>query len=308
MVELEKQLFNFLQSEEAVQEILTFYQNANFDFSENLEQILQELSFHPNLLLPKKIALLTNEEYFKTHFIREKGLKTLPKEWWNQEQSKIDDEALHEIWLRPCETDISRNTYLPQEERLQNRLEKLRDSIEKNRKVIFLGRQTGIYRKLHKALNKEFQGKIEFVSDHRWSKAGYVESGVKISDSRLSALQAFETIRRMSDLKLNLENFKPYILCSLDHYDQFHGLSAIYSNPNKIARLELPPAPFQKGELKFSHTGLTDLELANIVRNKTWWDLTEFVRTGLEGQVEFLSKEKVAQEYGIQFIGKLLPA
>ena len=90
MIELEKQLLNFLQSEKTTREVLTFYQNTNFNFFENLEQILQELSFHPNLLLQKKIELLTNEEYFKTYFIREKGLKTLPREWWNQDRNEIN--------------------------------------------------------------------------------------------------------------------------------------------------------------------------------------------------------------------------
>jgi hypothetical protein len=94
-------------------------------------------------------------------------------------------------------------------------------------------------------------------------------------------------------------------MISLDGYDVKAGLSAIYSNPNYIARTKAFTVSYSEKPV-FAHTGLTDLEISNVVRNKNWFDLTQFCRTAENGNVEELSRKQVAREYGIKYIGDRL--
>ncbi len=183
------------------------------------------------------------------------------------------------------------------------RLQKLENAVAQKRVIIFLGRQTNIYRKLIKALNTQFE--IQFVSDHSWSSLGFTEPGMKTSDNRISVIQACETVKRLPAL-FATESVaqKSRIMFSLDHYDVFHALSAMYSDCNKIARSHTKPCLPPLEHFTFAHTGLTDLELANIVRNKSWFALTSFCRTNLAGKPEILSVEQVECEYGIVCLDK----
>ena len=80
----------------------------------------------------------------------------------------------------------------------------------------------------------------------------------------------------------------------------------MYSNPNKIERNFGKPEIEGIDKFEFAYTGLTDLELANIVRNRNWFELLTFYRTGKDGEPEELTKEQVAKEYGIKYIGDLM--
>ena len=93
---------------------------------------------------------------------------------------------------------------------------------------------------------------------------------------------------------------------TLDSYNAMGCLAAIYSNCNYIARNYTKPKIENITDFEFAYTGLTDLELANIVRNKNWFDLTKFCRTNENGELEELTSEQVKEEYGIKFIGNRL--
>ena len=129
---------------------------------------------------------------------------------------------------------------------------------------------------------------------------------MKISNNRLSLIQACETVRRLPELGLKGEAEGSHIRFSLDDYDVKVGLSAIYSNPNYIARSKKRPIIESLEKLQFSYTGLTDLELSMIVRNRMWYELTSFCRTNEDGDVEELTKEQAKKEYGIKCIVPLL--
>lgn len=47
------------------------------------------------------------------------------------------------------------------------------------------------------------------------------------------------------------------------------------------------------------------MELANIVRNKDWFDLTTFFKVE-GGQMKILSKTEIEKKYGIKYIGDLI--
>ncbi len=274
----------------------------------------------------------TNEEYI------EPNQETFQKnsEGWLKSYVNniaIDTANLEELWLRPSEgylykmlsksgndEDKARLEKLKNSEgfsyrgignetklRKQKRLEKLQKSIDKDKVVIFLRRQNRVYKELQKKLNNKYKGIKQFVSDHVWSSCGYIEPGVKSSNSWLSVIQAMETIRRMPDLGLkgNAISKREIAFC-LDGYDFKHALAAMYSNPNRIERNYGKPETEGIETFEFAYTGLTDLELANIVRNKNWFELLTFYRTGENGEPENLTKEQVAKEYGIKYIGDLM--
>jgi len=314
-------------------EVWQWHQINDFQYQEALLYIIQELRFHFELLPAKKVDLLTNEEYLKTYQIRQKGLQTLPNEWIDPTTATLSNDGLDKLWLKPVEgylarilkasndpKDQARLEKVKQskaykyrgldkttEERKQARLEKLQQSIDNQEVVLFLGRQNRIYKALQKQLNEKYAGKVRFISDHVWSSRGYIEPGVKASDNRLSLIQASETIHRLSHLGLRGEVIQDrYIMFSLDGYDMKHCLAAMYSNCNKIARSYAKPIIEGIERFEFAYTGLTDLELANIVRNKNWFAYTRFCRTGSDGTLEELSETQVLTEYGIKYIGDLM--
>ena len=130
---------------------------------------------------------------------------------------------------------------------------------------------------------------------------------MKVSNSRLSIIQACETIKRLPHLPVKGQRVSErFIMFSLDDYDIKVGMSAIYSDPNFIARSKPKPKIKHLSDLKFAYTGLTDLELSNIVRNKDWFELTTFCRTSENEGFEVLTKTQVAEEYGIKYLGEKL--
>jgi hypothetical protein len=284
--------------------------------------VCEELKAHSFLWIEKKVLLLTNTEFLLASAIRRAGKEVSPRDW--QPTQNIET-----LWLQPTEGHLPklwRNSDSPEDalrllefqhspsfryrgldktqtERLEARLHKLQKAVHDKRVIIFLGRQTNIYRKLIKALNA--QEELQYVSDHSWSSLGFTEAGMKTSDNRLSVIQACETVRRLPALfpdESVAQQSK--IMFSLDGYDVFHALSAMYSDCNRIARSHTKPYLPPLTHFEFAHTGLTDLELANIVRNKAWFDLTSFCRTGEAGKPEMLSAEQVAGEYGIVCLDK----
>jgi len=333
-MELIKQLQEVLpEAESLVSEVWQWHEINNFQYQKALQHTLGELRFHFELLPIKKVALLTSEEYLKTYQIRQKGLQTLPNEWIDPTTATISAIGLDNLWLKPVEgylarilkesndpKDQARLEKVKQskaykyrgldktnQERKQARLEKLQQSIDNQEVVLFLGRQNRIYKALQKQLNEKYVGKVRFISDHVWSSRGYIEPGVKASDNRLSLIQASETIHRLPHLGLSGGAIRDrYIMFSLDGYDMKHCLAATYSNCNKIARSYAKPTIEGIEKFEFAYTGLTDLELANIVRNKNWFAYTRFCRTGSDGILEELSKPQVLAEYGIKYIGDLM--
>ena len=297
----------------------------------NLHTIIKELEFHHELKENKKLDLLTNLEYVSTSSIREKGLNNLPNEWINKQTKEVDQQKLDEIWLRPCPSHTHKRLMASstpndklklemlkkkkswsyrgldksEEERKQHRLSKLTESIKTKKIAILLGRHNMTYRTLKNNLNKQ-EHKV-FISDHTWSNDGYTEPGAKVSDNLLSILQAAETVRKLSELDFTHSQIEGReIAFSLDGYNHKVGLSAIYSNPNYIARSRKAPEINYISNFKFAYTGLTDLELANIVRNPAWFTLTTFYRTGINGQPEKLTHQYVASHYGIKCISQQL--
>ncbi len=314
-------------------EVLQWHIDSDNELSNQLVPVIEELKFHQELKPEKIVNLLTNEEFLRTFEIRKHGLQTIPDEWINQRILKIDYEKLDELWMRPSKGYLHKilsnahdenyterlhklersNAFAYRavdtklEERTNKRLQKLQKSIENNQVVLFLGRQNRVYKHLQDKLNERYKGEVEFISDHVWSARGYIEPGVKSSDSRLSVLQAVETIRRMPDLELKGDAIKKRTIAfSLDGYDEKVAFAAMYSNPNRIERNYPRPKIEGLNDFKFSYTGLTDLELANIVRNKEWFDFMIFYRTGKNGEPEELNKDQVAEEYGIKYIGDLM--
>jgi hypothetical protein len=309
----------FRQDTHWAKEVFAWHEKHDFEHLPHALWVLRELEAHSVLWAEKKYALLTDTEFLLTSPIRRAGKEVLPKDWHN----KAD---LEQLWLQPTEGHLPklwRNSDNPEdkvklldfqqspsfkyrgldkntEERLQARLEKLSKAIENKRVVIFLGRQTNIYKKLHKALNVHYTGKVQFVSDHSWSSLGFTEPGMKTSDNRLSVIQACETVRRLPVLFPDEPIAqKSKIMFSLDGYDMRHALAAMYSDCNKIARSHTKPHIPPLTHFEFAYTGLTDLELANVVRHKDWFALTSFCRTSTAGELEELTQEQVAGEYGI---------
>ncbi|OJJ20507.1 hypothetical protein BKI52_18805 [marine bacterium AO1-C] len=333
-MQLQQQLYHLFPTNESLaDQVWQWHETYSFRYQEAFRYTLQELRFHFELLPTKKIALLTSEEYLKTYKIRQKGLQTLPNEWIDPVTATIDTQGLDNLWIKPVEgylVRILKESSNPRdqarlekvkkskafkyrgldktnEERKQARLEKLQQSIDKQEVVLFLGRQNRIYKALQKQLNEKYAGKVRFISDHVWSSRGYIEPGVKASDNRLGLIQASETIHRLPHLGLSGSAIQDrYIMFSLDGYDMKHCMAAMYSNCNKIARSYTKPVIEGIERFEFAYTGLTDLELANIVRNKHWFAYTRFCRTGANGVLEELSETKVLQEYGIKYIGDLM--
>jgi len=316
-----------------IRQVSEWHTQNQFEDKLAIEYVLKELQFHHELLPGKKASLLTNKEFLRTYSIRQKGLKTLPKDWMDVHIQKIDQMVLDNLWLKPSEGYLVRllrasphkkdqkrlqkilksKAYQYRgvdksvEERRQIRLEKLQKSIDNQKIVIFLGRQNVIYQALQAQLNQKYQGKLQFISDHVWSSCGYTERGMKTSDNRLSLIQAAETIFRLPKLGLKGEEISNrFISFSLDGYDMKHTLAAMYSNSNRVARNYPRPKIEGLDSFEFSYTGLTDLELANLVRHPQWFALTKFCRTNSNGELEELTQNQVLQEYGIKYIGDLI--
>ncbi len=327
---LENELDVVFQDKSYKNQVLNWHENQHFIFENEVLYTIEELKFHHQLYENIKADILTDVEYLKTYYIRKNGLSILP-DWINPITKKIDESVMEELWLQANKGYLVRileaseeqedkealekilksssfeyrGTHLSQEERKALRLEKLQQSINDNKIVIFLGRQNRVYKNLQNKLNQKYNEKYQFVSDHSWSSCGYVERGMKASNNRVSLIQASETIKRLPYLGLVGENIaERFIMFSLDSYDAKVCLSAMYSNPNKIARTCEKPVIEGIEKFVFAYTGLTDLELANIVRNKEWFALTRFCRTNQENDVEELSSEQVLQEYGIAYIGE----
>jgi len=310
-----------------VKQVMDWHERYHDVLLPKLNVVLGELSFHSNLKKTVKLDLLMNEEYLKTSEIRFASLDVLPN--WLGESKCVDYSKLDELWLRPAsgylhrllnETETGdkqrlarlqsseafayRGLGLTTDERKENRLLKLKASVEGLNVAIFLGRQNRSYHELMRKLNLKYKGEIEFISDHSWSRCGYIEPGVKSSNSWLSILQAIETIRRLPEL-----GFKPELIANrqiafcLDGYDAKHAMAAMYSNPNRIERNYPKPNIEGLDQFEFAYTGLTDLELANIVRNREWFSLLRFYRTGVDGEPERLDNLQVEEEYGIKYIG-----
>ena len=322
----------FQQNHKLTESTLTWHKEKNYRFENHIKDVLEELSNHPELNIEKKAELLINEEFLLTYDIRKNGIETIPEEWINPTTFEVDKNKLDEIWLRPIKGYLyrhlsnstnekdkkklqklkeskgfkSRGTKLTEGKRKQKRLDKLQIAINKNKTIILLGMHTAEHFELKKKIKKH-ETNLQYVSDHVWSSLGYTEPGVKVSDSRLSILQAAETIRRMPELGLKGSAIeKREIAFSLDGYDAKRALAAMYSNPNRIERNYKKPVIKGLEKFEFAFTGLTDLELANIVRNKEWFDLLTFCRTGDDGRPEKLTKKQVAEEYGIKYIGDLM--
>lgn len=315
---LEGVLNTLLQNDvHALQQVMEWHFSYQFQYASEALYVCEELKAHSFLWIEKKVLLLTNTEFLLASAIRKAGKEVSPRDW----QPTQDIETL---WLQPTEGHLPklwRNSDSPEDslrllefqnspsfryrgldktqaERLTARLQKLENAIAQKRVIIFLGRQTNIYRKLIKALNA--QGELQYVSDHSWSSLGFTEPGMKTSDNRISVIQACETVRRLPALFPDESVAQQSnIMFSLDGYDVFHALSAMYSDCNKIARSHTKPYLPPLTHFEFAHTGLTDLELANIVRHKDWFALTSFCRTGEAGKPEMLTTEQVAGEYGI---------
>ena len=320
----EKLSSNLQLSNSEIAEINQWHSNQKFILINELNAVIEELAFHTELQSEKKVALLTNREYLMSYPIRQEGLKTIPAEWINPKTLEIDNEKLYKIWLQASKGYLHqmlsrsnaleksnsfkyRGNFKTQEERKAERLEKLQKSITRNQVAIFLGRQNMAYKSLQNQLNIQYKSSLQFISDHVWSSCGYIEPGVKISDSRLSVLQAMESIRLLPELGLQGDAIeRREIAFCLDGYDEKHALSAIYSTPNIIKRNYKKPDIEGISKFEFSYTGLTDLELSNIVRNKNWFDLLAFYRTTRNGTFEKLTKKQVAEEYGIKYLGHLI--
>jgi hypothetical protein len=317
----------FSQHSELATQVWQWHQANQWQYLTALEYSLNELQYHFELLPRIKLDLLTCEEYLKTYHIRENGKKTLPNEWVDAITQELSQEGLDNLWLKPDEGylvrllkasgeegDLERLKKVTQskafkyrgldksiEERKAARLGKLQQSIDKQEVVLFLGRQNRVYKALQNKLNEQYTGKLRFISDHVWSSRGYIEPGVKASDNRLSLIQAAETIHRLPHLGLTGEVIaQRFIMFSLDNYTAKTCMAAMYSNCNRIARSYAKPQIEGIDRFAFAYTGLTDLELANIVRNKHWLSYTRFCRTGVNGEPEELSQAQVLAEYGIK--------
>ncbi len=306
----------------ALQQVMDWHLSHQFQYAAEALYVCEELKAHSLLWIEKKVQLLINMEFLLASAIRRADKSIQPQDWQATEDLEM-------LWLQPTEGHLPklwRSSDSPEDtlkllefqnsssfryrgldktqaERLTARLQKLENAIAQQRMIIFLGRQTNVYRKLIKALNA--QEGTQYVSDHSWSSLGFTEPGMKTSDNRLSVIQACETVRRLPALfPLATVAQKSRIMFSLDGYDVFHALSAIYSDCNKIARSRIKPCLPPLTHFEFAHTGLTDLELANIARHKDWFRLTSFCRTSEAGKPEMLSVEQVAGEYGIICLDK----
>lgn len=309
-------------------QVWQWHEANQWQYKAALEYSLNELDYHFELLPHIKLDLLTCEEYLKTYHIRENGKNTLPNEWVDATTQELSQEGLDNLWLKPDEGYLVRllkalgeegdREHLKKvigsknfnyqvydahniEERKTTRLTKLQQSIDKQEVVLFLGRQNRVYKALQNKLNEQYAGKLRFISDHVWSSRGYIAPGVKASDNRLSLIQAAETIHRLPHLGLTGEAIaQRFIMFSLDNYTAKTCMAAMYSNCNRIARSYAKPQIEGIDRFVFAYTGLTDLELANIVRNKHWLSYTRFCRTGANGEPEELSPTQVLAEYGIK--------
>jgi hypothetical protein len=310
--------FHSLLSPNMAQLAYQWHKERNFVYVLPTRFVGEELKLHP-LFEEKKLALLTDVEFLLTSPIRQASKDITPLDW-------EDKTALDELWIKPTEGHLAKiwktsdkdedkekllafqnsPSYIYRglgkttSERLQARIEKLQEAIARQRVTIFLGRQTAIYKRLLHALNEQYAGEMQFISDHSWTAMGFTEPGMKTSDNRLSLIQACETVRRLPTL-FPQESIahKSRILFSLDGYDMRHALAAMYSDCNRIARAHTKPNIPPLTHFEFAYTGLTDLELANIVRNRAWFELTSFCRTGKDGTLEELSAAQVVGEYGI---------
>jgi hypothetical protein len=56
---------------------------------------------------------------------------------------------------------------------------------------------------------------------------------------------------------------------------------------------------------KYAKTLITDMEIANIVRNKEWFDIVEILETQ-NGVTKIISKSEALEKYGFKYIGDIV--
>lgn len=217
----------------------------------------------------------------------------------------MDESKLQELWLLGPNQSVHKS-YPPH--RIQRMEKNVIRKYDPDGIAIVLGRQgprsIAEHKKLIKALN-ENTNNIRYVDDTKWSTSGLIDGGFIREEPISNLIQGVESIMRLPSIKTSKKLKNEGIVFSLNRYDVRSTMAAIYSNPNAIQRRVPLPSGFKADDLTFSYTGVTDTELANIVRNKDWFDKTQFVISN-NGIVTPLSKQQVLEKYGIRYIGDLI--
>ncbi|OJJ20565.1 hypothetical protein BKI52_19115 [marine bacterium AO1-C] len=310
LISLRKELRQLLGDQVSANQILSLYRNTP-DLLPLLKNTIDELKFHRGLSFENKLKLLKNKKYVEANPFRETGIRIKPN-WVN----KIDD--YWKITPRKRFKDeirdyASTNGVSIEQAIIDFKIKKMRAAIQKtNAKSgknitevgVVLGRADDT-KPFIDEINKKLSNNVIIINDPKWSKWGVIQPGVlalgtSMANLWLNVVQAAQTAFKLNSWKVGV---KSKICFNLSSYDTPQAMTAMYSNPNRYFKNMNPsPSPKYIEGNNYTDTRITDMEMANIVRNKNWFDLTEFfvVRNG---QMIRLTKKEVLEKYGIRYIG-----
>ena len=287
-------------SDAEINSIIKLYKDSP-DLIPRLKGTIDELITHGGLSKESKLILLKSEEYIKAFVIRKQGIETIPQ--WMTSGLVVNQQKLKALWLTNRKGEVLGEIPAKRLDKIQKYIDEYNP---KGIKVV-LGMQNPEHGRVIKEIfNNNSQG-IRFLDDNSWPKAGFISPGIR-NFPMLNFFHGVETMKRISSLGLKLRNSitTKGIMFNLTGYDVRQAMSAIYSNPNWLGRgFNPPPLGFNKTKMSFSYTGVTDFELANVVRNKDWFDMTTFYKIE-NGKPIILTKEQVMQGYGIKYIGDII--
>ncbi|WP_198145128.1 polymorphic toxin-type HINT domain-containing protein [Microscilla marina] len=296
VVSLKRELRELLGDQIQANQILSLYRNTP-DLLPRLSETVKLLKTH-KLSAENNLKILKNKAFVEASVMREQGIKIKP-EWWNDVNNR---------WLK---TFDKKQANLSKSELLEYRKNKMTTAAQdmqakKGRVVEEIGVVFG--RRPAYEITKEFDDVMKttnqlFIHDPSWRKWGIILPKVLPGNFLDNVVQACETAARIKtwNLVVNGKKLKGKVYINLEDYNIFNAMHAMYGNPNssKVINTALK----NKGN-PFHQTRITDMEIANIVRNKKWFENTGFIKKE-NGVTRILSKQEVEQTYGIKYIGDI---
>ena len=294
---IRKKLLDLLADNKVVDEIMTLYAKTP-ELTPPFMNTIDELISH-GLSKENNILLLKNVQYVEAQILRAKNAKEKPV-WLNN---------IENYWLKPFALEQKN---LTMSELLEYKKTKLIDYLahlknNKQRDVNEIGVVFG--RRPAYSYTEQLDGTLVntnkiLIHDPSWVRSGIILPKVLPSNFLDNVIQACETAKQMNNWGVLNNGFKvkSKIYLNLADYDIASMMQAMYTNPNK--HKVVIPLLEQKGNL-YHQTRITDMEIANMVRNKSWFDVLEFIDI-VNNLPKFITKEEAFTKYGIKYIGNIL--
>ena len=305
LISLKKELRQLLGDQVSANQILSLYRYSP-ELLPLLRGTVDELKLHKGLSFENKMKLLKNQDYIATYPLRKESLEIIPKDWFNNPKS-LDD-----LWLK---TYSPKDQALSKQELIDLKIKKVAEKTQKeNTKydkvteelVIVLGRADVTKDYVRKITNPVDKTRT-FLDDQKWGGWRVIEGGVRLKNYVLNMIQGVEFAKRLRSLNIvvNGKRLEGKVFFNLTSYDVFQTMRAMYSNPNNYINGTALSIPEKFIGRKYSRVGVTDMELANVVRNRDWFNSSQFFVVR-DGKTVLLSKQDVLEKYGIKYIGDVV--